>query len=102
MSYQLLAPPPLNTNITKDETISVPYQKYLTNINTSLAATLLPVAFTSDITAKTAAGVGLQLPVYSTVEINSMNAPDFVMVADSTLSVPKIRIGGVWKEFTLI
>ncbi len=102
MSYQLLAPPPLNNQITSDEKVSVPYQKYFTNINAAISATLSPTNFTSSITGVVATGPVLMFPDYATTEIDSMTPADGAAVYDSTLNVFKIRQAGVWKEIATV
>ena len=100
MGTPLIAPPPLNVRITENEKVSTAYRKYFTNLNATLTATLLPVPFVSDQTAQQSNTTVVQLPVYTTTEINSMSPPDGVMVYDSTVNAAKIRISGVWKEVT--
>jgi hypothetical protein len=100
--FQLLAPPPLNTHITDNEKVSIPYRKYFSNLNTALTATLLPTPFVSHVTGEQTNGMTVQLPAYTTTEINTMNPPDGVMVYDSTVLAAKIRIGGLWKEITVL
>lgn len=98
MGMPLLSPPPLSHRITDRENVSTPYQKYFTNLNATLSATLVPVPFVSDQTGTQSNSTVIQLPLYTTAEINSMNAPDGVLVYDTTINAAKLRVSGAWKE----
>ena len=99
MSYELLNPPPLSNHITQNEKVSVAYQKYFTNINTTIAGTIVPVPFTDSNTSQVAQGVVLQTPSYkATSEITSITSANGSLVYDDQTKTLKVRLNGAWKE----
>jgi hypothetical protein len=100
MSYVILGAPPIQNNVVEGQKLSTQYRTYLTNLNSTIQATILPTNFTSGVSGQTQMGVVLQHPTYLyTSEIDSMSPPDGVSVYDAQANQFKFRVNGVWEVF---
>lgn len=100
MSYQQLSPPPLDSNITTDSSVTVPFRRYFTNINNTIEATIKPTTVTTGSGKKQ--GAVIQIPTFTTTEINSMeNIADGSIVYDSVLHKFKFRENGAWVTYNV-
>lgn len=100
-TYQLLSPPPVDNKVTASEKMSSSFQKYLTNVNASIQATIAPVTYTPEGTTQNATGAALQHPQYeTTAEINSIQNPQNGMsVYNNETDKMNFRIAGIWEEW---
>lgn len=85
-------------NISPKMKASGNYQKYFTNINSTIGAIYKSITYTSASTSMQRPGKVLQVPVYSTTaEVNSIQNPvNGMIIYDTEADMFKFREGGTW------